>query len=67
MSKSKCSIRVDSPLAQEVLDTPIECGRCDAKVPSSAALSLEGCDYLWQFCGHDSLAKWCETIEPKRR
>jgi AhpD family alkylhydroperoxidase len=58
-----CDLHAGSTLPHEALDTPIECARCGARVPASAAMGLEGSDYLWHFCGHDCLAAWCSHID----
>jgi hypothetical protein len=58
-----CVIHAGSTLPQEAFDTPLECRRCGARVPASAAIALGGTDYLWHFCGHDCLARWCTHIE----
>jgi hypothetical protein len=44
-----------NPLA---LDTPIECGYCFAKIPGTVALSFEGADYVYRFCGPECLDAW---------
>jgi AhpD family alkylhydroperoxidase len=61
-----CDLHAGSTLPQEALDTPIDCAQCGARVPASAAMGLEGSDYLWHFCGHDCLATWCSHIEHQK-
>jgi hypothetical protein len=63
---SDCNIYTGCRLSENALATPIDCTQCDAKVPASAAIALEGTDYVWHFCGHDCLARWCDKIDHLR-
>ncbi|MCC7080299.1 MAG: DUF3330 domain-containing protein [Burkholderiales bacterium] len=60
-----CELHAGTKLSQEGVDTTIPCASCGAQVPSSAATSLEGADYLWHFCGHDCLSRWCEQVQER--
>lgn len=57
-------------LPAEAFDATLVCAHCRGRIPPSAAVTFEGADYVWHFCGSDCLAVWCEKMlrepdEPK--
>lgn len=46
------------PTAQE---TPFNCEHCHAKIPATVALSFEGADYVYHFCGPQCFEAWSKT------
>lgn len=58
---SDCNICHGKDLESEALDTPIECNHCHTEIPATAALSFEGANYIYHFCGPQCLEAWCET------
>jgi hypothetical protein len=54
-----CNIGRDRDPGSTALDTPIECDHCHTKIPATVALSFEGADYIYQFCGPQCLEAWC--------
>lgn len=56
-----CNLRRDE-LRNAAFDVAIVCPHCDGTIPSSAALTFDGNDYVWHFCGHDCLALWCDAM-----
>jgi len=41
----------------------VKCEFCGKEIPKSAALSAEGKDYTWYFCGKDCYEKWVNPSE----
>jgi YHS domain-containing protein len=37
---------------------PCECKNCCKQIPTSAALTAEGKDYVWHFCSKNCYEKW---------
>ena len=37
-----------------------QCKTCSKEIPESAALTAEGADYVWHFCGQKCYIKWQE-------
>ena len=35
-----------------------KCKECSKEIPESAALTAEGIDYVWHFCGRKCYKKW---------
>ncbi len=35
-----------------------KCNTCQREIPISAALTAEGADYVWHFCGKPCYEKW---------
>jgi hypothetical protein len=64
---SNCDVHAGSRLPAEAIDTPIQCRCCGARVPASTLVSLEGEDYVWNFCGPDCLAQWCDKVGHAQR
>jgi hypothetical protein len=54
-----CKVHGGAPVPPELLDMPLECRECGARMPASAALAREGSDYMWNYCGSECLAAWC--------
>ncbi len=40
------------------LETPIECDHCHTEIPTTVALSFEGADYIYHFCGPQCFEAW---------
>ena len=38
----------------------VKCSHCDKEIPKSAAMTSEGTDYTWYFCGKACYEKWDE-------
>ncbi len=55
---ARCNVHWDE-LRSGAFDTPVVCQHCSARIPPSAALTFDGTDYVWHFCGHECLADWC--------
>ena len=62
---SCCNLHCDE-LPNGGLDTVIVYPHCGGIIPPSAALSFDGNDYVWHFCGHDRLAGWCDAVLGQR-
>ena len=45
----------------EALETAIECEYCHTGIPATLALSFEGADYIYHFCGPQCLDTWCKV------
>lgn len=45
----------------KVLGPPIQCDHCHTEIPVTVALSFEGADYIYHFCGPQCIAAWCKT------
>ena len=56
---SNCNIGHLDDIERGALNTPIECTLCHTTIPATAALSFEGADYIYQFCGPLCLKAWC--------
>ena len=56
---SDCSIGYGTP--PEALETAIECEYCRTRIPATVALSFEGADYIYHFCGPQCLETWCNA------
>jgi len=54
-------------LPPEEINGVLICQHCRGSIPLGAALSYEGSDYVWHFCGQDCLATWCEKTGAERR
>lgn len=46
---------IDKKLIKEHL---LKCKICSKEIPKSAAMSAEGVDYVWNFCGKECYDKW---------
>jgi hypothetical protein len=53
-------------LPREAFGDTLVCERCLGPVPVSAALTSDGADYVWHYCGHDCLAAWCARAQAGR-
>ena len=53
--------------APQVPEAPIECERCHAEIPATVALSFEGSEYLYYFCGPACFDAWRKTPTPHGR
>lgn len=63
-SKSpNCRIGIDSHLDPAALETFFDCQRCNTKIPASVAMSLDGPDYIYHFCGAQCIEAWCKKID----
>jgi Domain of unknown function (DUF3330) len=62
---SDCNIGHGKDPEMNALATPIECDHCHAKIPASAALSFEGVEYIYHFCGPSCIAAWCKATNPR--
>ncbi len=60
-----CSLAPIEDRESKALETPIECGRCHAKLPATAAFNFEGADYIYYFCGPQCLDAWCKAAESR--
>lgn len=60
---SHCELDHHHDPSAGLLETPIECSHCGARIPASTALNFEGEDYLRHFCGAGCLADWCRKAE----
>lgn len=56
---SDCNIGNGKGPEMKALATPIECDHCHTKIPATAALSFEGADYVYHFCGPSCIEAWC--------
>lgn len=56
-----CSIGHGKDPGSKALDTPLECNQCHTKIPATVALSFEGADYIYHFCGPQCLETWCKA------
>ena len=46
-------------------DDVVQCDNCNKEIPRSAALTSEGADYTWHFCGKKCFEEW-ETEQFKQ-
>lgn len=53
-----CKIGSDD-LKPTALDIPIECDHCHTTIPATVAISFEGADYIYHFCGPQCIEAWC--------
>jgi hypothetical protein len=58
---SDCNIGNGKYPEIKVLETPIECNHCHTQIPATVALSFEGADYIYHFCGPQCLDVWCKA------
>ncbi len=58
---SDCNIGNGKDLEMNALATPIECDHCHARIPATVALSFEGAEYIYHFCGPLCIAAWCKA------
>lgn len=58
---SDCDIGHRKELDSKAMETPIECDNCHTEIPASVALSFEGADYIYHFCGRQCLDVWCKA------
>ncbi len=56
-----CSSGDGEDLATRVLGTTLECEHCRSEIPVTAALSVEGADYVYHFCGPSCVEAWCRV------
>lgn len=56
-----CAVDNDEASETEALATPLHCDLCHSEIPATAAFTFEGADYVYNFCGPQCLADWCET------
>ena len=54
-----CSVGYGTP--PEALETGIECEYRHTGIPATVALSFEGADYIYHFCGPQCLDTWCKA------
>ena len=54
-----CKFGSDNGLKPTALDIPIECDHCHTRIPATVAVSFEGADYLYHFCGPQCIEAWC--------
>ncbi len=45
----------------KVPGTPIQCNHCHTEIPATVALSFEGADYIYHFCGPQCIDAWCKA------
>ncbi len=55
---SDCDIGRDKDPKVAALDTSIECDHCHTGIPATVALSFEGADYVYHFCGPQCFEAW---------
>ncbi len=55
---SGCDIGRDQDPKVAALDTSIECAHCHTGIPATVALSFEGADYVYHFCGPQCFEAW---------
>ncbi len=58
---SDCDIGHGKEPDSKAMETSIECDNCHTKIPATVALSLEGADYIYHFCGQQCLDAWCKA------
>jgi|GEM_PF-4085273 len=58
---SNCNIGHGKQLTPDALKTPIVCDYCHTEIPATVALSFEGVDYIYEFCGPLCLDAWCKV------
>jgi len=56
-----CNIGHDTQLTPDALKIPIVCDYCHTEIPATVALSFEGADYIYEFCGPLCLDAWCKA------
>ncbi len=59
---SDCRIGSGNDLKSTALETPFDCEYCHAKIPSSVAISFDGTDYIYHFCGPRCIEAWCMKL-----
>ena len=57
---SDCSIGNGKGPWINALGTLLECDHCHTEVPATVALSFEGADYVYHFCGPQCIEAWCK-------
>ena len=60
---SDCDIGHGKDPGSKALETPIECNHCHTEIPATVALSFEGADYIYHFCGPQCLEAWREAAD----
>ncbi len=55
---SGCDIGRNKDPEVAALDTSIECEHCHTRIPATVALSFEGADYVYHFCGPQCFEAW---------
>lgn len=58
---SDCSIGSGKDPEMKALEIPIECDHCHTTIPATVALSFEGADYIYHFCGPLCIEAWCKA------
>jgi hypothetical protein len=58
---SKCNIGHGKQLAPNTVKTAIECDFCHTESAATVALSFEGGDYIYHFCGQQCLDGWSKA------
>ena len=60
---SDCSIDNGKDPEMKALAIPIGCDHCHNKIPATVALSFEGADYIYHFCGPLCIEAWCRATD----
>ncbi len=58
-----CRIGSDSDLKPAALETSFDCEHCHTRIPASVAVSFDGADYLYHFCGAQCIEAWCKKVD----
>jgi len=61
---SDCDFGHGNNPAPQALEMSIECVHCHATIPATVALSFEGSDYLYHFCGPACFEAWRKMPTP---
>ncbi len=56
-----CNIGNGKDPEMKALATPIECDHCHTRIPATVALSFEGAEYIYHFCGPLCIEAWCKA------
>ena len=55
---SDCNIGNGKDPGMRALGIPLRCNHCHTEIPATVALSVEGADYIYHFCGPQCIEAW---------